>query len=295
MLRALIDPNTAPLRALPRDDRDLFIAATNSHVPAFDNVSALPWWLSDNFCRLATGGGFSARQLWTDQDETLFDAMRPVILNGIEASITRPDLADRALLIVLDSIPEDRRRPERELWAAFERERPAILGVLLDAVAYGLREEPRTRLERVPRMADFALWAHACEGALWVPFTFLGAYNDNRNEALETVIDADLFAQALRRYVTACREWTGTAGELLGALTISTPDAERSGKSWPPDATRVSGHLRRILPSLRRIGIKVEFSEPKKRPRLIRIKAQVEQGGDSASAVSPVSAPPFAG
>jgi hypothetical protein len=39
----------------------------------------------------------------------------------------------------------------------------------------------------------------------------------------------------------------------------------------------------------------VEFSEPKKRPRLIRIKAQVEQGGDSASAVSPVSAPPFAG
>jgi hypothetical protein len=30
MLRSLVDPNTAPLRALPRDDRDLFIAATAS-------------------------------------------------------------------------------------------------------------------------------------------------------------------------------------------------------------------------------------------------------------------------
>ena len=29
ILRALIDPNTAPLRALPREDRDLFIAASN--------------------------------------------------------------------------------------------------------------------------------------------------------------------------------------------------------------------------------------------------------------------------
>ncbi len=31
ILRALIDPNTAPLRALPREDRDLFIAASNGH------------------------------------------------------------------------------------------------------------------------------------------------------------------------------------------------------------------------------------------------------------------------
>jgi hypothetical protein len=40
ILRALLDPNTAPLRALPREDRDLFIAASNGHVLAFDNVSA---------------------------------------------------------------------------------------------------------------------------------------------------------------------------------------------------------------------------------------------------------------
>jgi hypothetical protein len=74
ILRALLDPNTAPLRALPRNDRDLFIAASNGHVLAFDNVSGLPPWLSDTLCRLATGGGFAVRQLYTDQEEVLFDA-----------------------------------------------------------------------------------------------------------------------------------------------------------------------------------------------------------------------------
>ena len=110
---------------------------------AFDNVSGLPGWISDTLCRLATGGGFAVRQLYTDQDEVLFDATRPVILNGIEDIVTRPDLADRALFLTLEPIPEERRRPEAELWAAFEAERPRILGVLLDAVVEGLKRLPR--------------------------------------------------------------------------------------------------------------------------------------------------------
>jgi len=47
-------------------------------------------------------------------------------------------MADRAVFLTLEPIPEDRRRPEQELWAAFEAERPRILGVLLDAEAKGL-------------------------------------------------------------------------------------------------------------------------------------------------------------
>ena len=143
ILRALLDPNTAPLRALPREDRDLFIAASNGHVLAFDNVSGLPGWISDTLCRLATGGGFAVRQLYTDQDEVLFDAARPVILNGIEEIVTRPDLADRAVFLTLQPIPEEHRRPEQELWAAFDAARPRVLGVLLDAAVLGLKAAAR--------------------------------------------------------------------------------------------------------------------------------------------------------
>jgi hypothetical protein len=79
LLRALVDPSVAPVRALPRDERELFIAASHSHVLAFDNLSGLPPWLSDTLCRLTSGGAFSTRQLFTDQDEILFVAARSVI------------------------------------------------------------------------------------------------------------------------------------------------------------------------------------------------------------------------
>jgi hypothetical protein len=87
VVRELIDPNTAPLRALPRDERDLFIAASKGQVQAFDNVSALQPWLSDALCRLATGGGFGTRRLRTDQDEVLFDGARPMLRAGHRRSV----------------------------------------------------------------------------------------------------------------------------------------------------------------------------------------------------------------
>src|SRR6185437_11944668 len=83
VLRALVDPNVAPVRALPRDERELMIAANNSHLLAFDNLSGLPPWLSDALCRIASGGSFPVRRLYTDDEEVVFQAERPVILNGI--------------------------------------------------------------------------------------------------------------------------------------------------------------------------------------------------------------------
>ena len=117
-----------------------------------------------------------------------------MILNGIEDIVTRPDLADRAIFLTLEPIPEERRRPEAELSATFDGERPRILGVLLDAVVQGLKRLPETRLDKLPRMADFALWATACETALWPAGTFRSAYCGNCDEAVEGVIDADPIA-----------------------------------------------------------------------------------------------------
>jgi hypothetical protein len=265
ILRAVVDPNTAPLRALPREDRDLFIAASNSHVLAFDNVSGLPYWISDTLCRLATGGGFAVRQLYTDQDEVLFDATRPVILNGIEDIVTRPDLADRALFLMLEPIPEERRRPEAELWEAFETERPRILGALLDAVVEGLKRLPETRLERLPRMADFALWATACEPALWPAGTFWSAYSGNRDEAVESVISADPVADGVRTMMATQTEWAGTSKTLLGVLVEVVGERAAKSKAWPDSPRALSGKLRRAATFLRKAGIEISFGDRKGR------------------------------
>jgi len=105
-LRALIDPSAAPIRAVPKDDRDLVVSAGNSWVLAFDNLSSVPIWLADALCRLATGGGFATRMLHADREETIFEASRPIILNGIPSLTDRADLADRAVCIHLAAISD---------------------------------------------------------------------------------------------------------------------------------------------------------------------------------------------
>jgi hypothetical protein len=291
ILRSLLDPNTAPLRALPREDRDLFIAANNGHLLAFDNVSGLPSWISDTLCRLATGGGFAVRQLYTDQDEVLFDAARPVVLNGIEDIVTRPDLADRAVFLTLEPIPEDRRRPEAELWAAFNAERPRILGVLLDAVVEGMKRLPETNLPKLPRMADFALWATACETALWPAGTFWAAYCGNRNEAVEGVIEADPIAAAVRALMVARTEWTGTASELLGALAEMAGERVAKAKTWPDSPSALAGRLRRAATFLRKIGIEIAFERKgRARTRTIRITTASADLAPESAGIQP-SAP----
>ena len=64
--------------------------------------------------------------------------------------LTRPNLADRAMLLTLEPIAEELRRSEAELWAAFETDRPRILDVLLDAVVEGLRRLPEIHLPKPP-------------------------------------------------------------------------------------------------------------------------------------------------
>lgn len=290
ILRALLDPNTAPLRALPREDRDLFIAANNGHVLAFDNVSGLPSWISDTLCRLATGGGFAVRQLYTDQDEVLFDAVRPVILNGIEDIVTRSDLADRAVFLNLEAIPEEGRRLEAELWAAFEAERPKILGTLLDAVVTGLKLLPETQLERLPRMADFALWASACETAIWPSGTFWSAYCGNRDEAVENVIEADPVAAAVRALMLERREWSGTASDLLAALSEEAGEPVAKSKTWPASPRALSGRLRRMATFLRKVGIEIgHIREGRARSRTIVLTAKEGLIGSGCSVSQPTA------
>jgi hypothetical protein len=260
VLRALLDPNVAPVRALSREERELMITANNGHVLAFDNLSGLPPALSDAFCRLASGGSFAVRRLYTNDEEVIFQAARPIILNGIEDVVSRPDLADRAIFLTLQSVADEQRRPESAFWREFEQVRPSILGALLDASSYGLRMLSSTRLSSMPRMADFALWACACEGALWPRGTFMRAYWDNRRSAIHEVIDSDPISACVRHMMAGRRIWTGTASDLLDAAEAFTQNAPAWSPSWPKTPRALAGRLRRSQAFLRTLGIQVAFN-----------------------------------
>ena len=285
MLRACIDPSKAPLRSEPRDERDLMIAATNARLIALDNLSRIPPWLSDSLCRLATGGGFATRELYANDEEVLFDAMRPVLLNGIEELATRGDLLDRAIVLNLPTIPEDGRRSEAEIWRDFEASRPTILGAILDAVSHALRNLDSVHLEKLPRMADFALWATAAEGALGVaPGAFMAAYTGNREAANDLALEASPVAPAIIAFVERERLWTGTATELLKGLNAIAGDEIQKQQGWPKRGNALSGILKRLAPNLRTAG--VNFSRLNRSDSKGSRKIKLEQARISSSVSS---------
>jgi hypothetical protein len=288
-LRNLVDPAVAGLRAEPRDEHDLAIAASNSQIVGYDNLSAIPRWLSDALCRLATGGGFATRELYTDTDEALFDFQRPVILTGIEELAVRGDLADRSLLVDLATLDDTVRRDEASFWAAYQAAQPRLLGALLNAASTALRRLPEVHLERLPRLADFAIWVVAAAPALGMdPDDFLKTYEANRTAANAMAVEALPVASVVHRFTEQHQTWTGTATQLLAALNASAPgDVDRRARTWPKTAKTLSDALRRSQPNLAKVGVQVRFSQSH-HPRTIELE-WIADTASRASLASPMA------
>jgi hypothetical protein len=285
VIRAIVDPNTAPLRRKPRSDHDLAIAANNSWVLNFDNLSALPQWLSDAICTLATGGGFSARLLYSDDEERLFDSKRPVILNGIGTIATSSDLLDRAVLLTLPTI--EQKTPEEEFWPTFYEALPRILGVVLDGVVAALTGAEDVKVSAAVRMVDFARFAMAGLPALGLDADeFIKAYAANQRDADLLALEASPIGKLVREFAEDRKAWEGTASDLLHELERRAdeedgvpldregPGQTRRSKAWPEQPHNLSHELRRMAPNLRRVGVGVEFDRTGS-SRTIRITASV--------------------
>lgn len=168
--------------------------------------------------------------------------------------------------------PEERRRPEAELFEEFRKVRPQILGALLDAVAVALRRLPSIKLPGLARMADFALWATAAEpGFGWPEGTFLAAYQGNRESANDVALEASVVVPPLLNLLETQGEWSGSSGELLKALEERQSDQVRKPSGWPKNPRSLSGHLKRLAPNLRAAGWAIEHDRTS-RKRLWVIK-----------------------
>jgi hypothetical protein len=132
-------------------------------------------------------------------------------------------------------------------------------------------------------MADFALWATACESAFRPADTLETAYANNRRAAIENIIDADPVAALVREIMAERAQWTGSASDLLHA------GSSRFG--WPKSPRALAGRLRRAQPFLRTLGIEIGFGrEGRLGTRTIGITAVGEnRSHNTVSTVSRVS------
>jgi len=249
--------------------RDLFVAAHNKHMLIYDNISTITAAVSDALCQIASGAAYSKRQNYSDSNEFSVSGSRPLVLTGIANCIDRPDLADRAVVLNLLPVGDESRRSENELWKAFDIEHPKIFGAVLGAVAHGLKELPNIKLKKLSRMADFHLWATACEGAYTERGSFQRAYDRNASETIEGLIENDHVGKAVGSLMLTRHHWEGTAAELLRQLTDHDGTEAQVSKlpQWPRDPSIFARRLRRTAPVLRKAGIEVVFGKAPDRSR----------------------------
>jgi len=206
----VIDPAVPVLRSAPSSERDLAIMAANRWVIGLDNLSVISPWLSDALCRVSTGGGFGTRTLYENDTETLFDTMRPVLINGIDELAVRSDLLDRSILVTLPVITH--RRTVQELRAQFKELHAGIFGAFCAAISAALKNLPNVTVKDLPRMADFMRWVHAAEPGLgWKPGTFQRAFNANRRVANARALEGNAVGPLVQRFMETTPRW-GTGG-----------------------------------------------------------------------------------
>jgi hypothetical protein len=268
MLVDIVDPNSIGVRPWTNKEDDMYIAAYNSWLPAYDNMLSLLGEIADVISRLSTGTGYGKRQLRTDADQFIMRACRPLIINGIlPEMVERPDIIDRAMVLELTALHEDTQRFEEELWAEFQEAKPKIIGALLDGVAGALRTYREVELKGYSRirMADFARWAEAaCRAMGFRDGEFLDAFVANQSKAMKVIFDRDPVAKAVELFMREQKMWAGNTKPLFAGVVkeiYRTKSVELlADDDWPADESWFGRKLRLSAAVLTKAcGIKIEF------------------------------------
>ena len=255
IIKKLCDPSEIETLIAPKGQSELVQTISHHHVCIFDNLSDLSSRMSDLLAQACTGGGFSKRQLYTDDEDVIYHVKRCIGLNGINLLISKPDLMDRSILLYLERIDPSTRIEEAKLWSSFDEAKPEILGGIFDTLSKAIVIYPSVKLSTLPRMADFAKWGYAIAEALGVGGNeFLIAYQKNIERQNEEVIQNNSLAQAVLTLMSERDSWDGTIKEAWEALSeIAPPD--KADPTFPLSARSLRKDLEKIKSNLIDYGI----------------------------------------
>jgi hypothetical protein len=198
--------------------------------------------------------------LYTNGEESIIAARRPVILNSILDIVSRPDLLDRTVSATLQKITDDRRIEESLFWARFDEARPRLLGAVLTALSGALSRWESTHPDNLPRLADFYRLALAVGDALpGGTAAFVNAWDAMQAGAVLSALEASPIGEPLLKLLGARGRWKAPAAELLKELNASRALGVRDGDSWPQTPRGLTSALQRLAPALEATGWHVEL------------------------------------
>lgn len=258
LLKKIIDPSSLGVLTLQKAERTMAVNLQNHWFLPFDNVSCINEETSDTLCRAITGSGIQQRKLHTNGDDYIFTFKRCIALNGINNVARRSDLLDRAILIELSRIDENKRKENSAITKEFDKDLPLILGNIFDILSKAIKIYPNVKLNKLPRMADFSHWGYAIAQALGdLGETFLDEYKCNYNKQNIEAINSDIVATLLIAFMKEKEIWNGKVSELLKELTYLADREKIKTKTndFPSQANLLSRKLNSLKSNLKSIGI----------------------------------------
>lgn len=274
VLRSMVDPNNALLRSMPRKEEDLFVSAQSNWILTYENVSQLTDCQQDVICQISTGSAYAKRALYSDADETVLQARRPQIINGITPLATRQDLIDRCISIELPKLESGKRAQKSELDATFSEAQPLLLGALLQIMADALRLLPEIELEELPRMADFGLLGTAIGRAVNHHTPFMQLFSANQKALALSGIESSPAAAALLEFCK--RRGNGVVFEGIYIDLLKQLEPFRGGiEGWPKSAKGLANLLKRQAPALALQGVTITSFGRNSQGSKVRIQYQI--------------------
>ena len=269
LLKKLVDPSEPTVSSPPQSEEDIYIAANNAHVLAYDNISFIRPWLSDALARLATGGAYRTRKRYTDTEEVIMKACVPLIINGIPDLLSRPDLASRSLAIQMKAIPSHERKSEREFLREFNQAWPSIFALLLEALSEGLRNFNKVRPDNLSRMADAMHWCACCAPAFdWEPEQMISAFEEHEKWISGNLKDNEPLVSRIRDFLESSSvkkgKFKGLVSELHKCLSEGVDFSDFHSSGLPKTAQSLGNKLNRIASMLRDEGIEMNKERSRK-------------------------------
>ncbi len=219
-LSLIINPVTKDVLVLPKKEDNLITALSNNYFSAFDNIGKLSKDFCNIFCQASTGGTLIKRKLYSDNREICINIKRLVAMNGINLEISQADLLDRAIMLTLNRIEEDKRLPEEILDEKVNSVLPNVLGDIFNVLSKALAIYPDVNLAEYPRMADFSRYGFAIAEAIekGKGNEFIDTYKQNIKLATESAVQENPVLNALKEFAENQKYWRGTMTELLNEL-----------------------------------------------------------------------------
>ena len=264
VINRLVDPTITERIIQPKNERDLIQTVRQKYVTVLDNLSKIDNRVSDIFCQVCTGGSVSLRQLYTDEGENIAQFRHIIILTSISLAIVNADLMDRSIILKLHRIKPEDRKPEQDLWAAFDIARPGILGGMFDTIVSAMNIYHTLTLEQLPRLADFAKWGYAIAEALGKSGAqFLDDFNQNIKRQNEGVVEKNVLCQTVLRLMSDKLTYLKSVADIHSALkTIAGEDHKDA--SFPKLPHNLRAGLDLLRSTLAEHGIAYEYLDRQK-------------------------------